>query len=220
MDTFYSLAAFNIFLPGIIAIIRFRAIHRVYRPFLYCLWVGCTNEVLSHFLILNGQYTLVNNNVYVLLESLFLVWLFRELGTLRQRGQVPALVLLLAGAWVAETFIFGSLTLYSRMFRIFYSFVVVFLSINTINKMLFSHRRRLISDATFLLCLSFIIFFTYKALIGSFALYDALGRTTFLRNLFNIMNLVNFVTNLLYALAVLWMPGKPKYLQPSLSPSA
>lgn len=219
MYSFYLLAPFNIFLPGIIAIIRFRSIHSIYYPFLYCLWVGCFNEALSHFLILNGHYTLVNNNIYVLLESFLLVWLFRELGVIRQKWQFPGLLFVLAGFWVAENFIFGSITLYSRFFRIFYSFVLVFLSINTINKLLFS-RRRLLSDATFLLCLSFIIYFTYKALACSFILSKALERSTFLLNVFHIMSYVNFITNLLYALVVLWMPGKPRYLQPSLSPLA
>jgi hypothetical protein len=218
MKTFYSLADLSIFLPALIGLIRFRAIHRVYYPFLFCQWVGCVNEVLSHFLIILGHYTLVNNNIYVLFESFFLVWFFRELGVFRKQWQFPVLLLALAGVWVAENLIFGSISLYSRLFRIFYSFVLVFLSITTINKMLFSNRRRLLGDATFLLCLSFIIYFTYKALTCSFTFYDNLGGTLFLRNISRIMIYVNFVTNLLYALAVLWMPRKTKYLQPSLLP--
>ena len=219
MNLFYSLAPFSIFLATIIALFRFRVIHPMFYPFIFCQWVGAANEVFSHFLILNGQYTIINSNIYVLVESFFLVWLFRELGTIRSKRSFVALLLLLTGVWLAENVVFGSVVLYSRFFRIFYSFVIVFLSINTINKMIFS-QRRLLRDACFLLCLAFIIYFTYKALACSFVLSKELERTTFLLYIFHIMTYVNFITNLLYALVVLWMPGKPNYSQLSLSPSA
>lgn len=219
MNVFFSLAPFSIFLAAAIAIFRFRAIHPMFYPFIYCQWVGAANEIFSHFLILSGQYTIINGNLYVLVESFFLVWLFREMGTIRSKAPFGALLLLLAGVWLAENVVFGSLTHYSRFFRIFYSFVIVFLSINTVNKMIFS-QRRLLRDARFLLCLAFIIYFTYKALACSFVLSKELERTTFLLYMFHIMGYVNFVTNLLYALVVLWMPGKPNYSQLSLSPLA
>lgn len=220
MRTFYILAAASVFLPALIALFKFRQIHKSYHPFIFCLWVGSAAEIISFILVINKRSNHINNNIYVFLEACLLTWFFKEAGLFRKKWLFPALLGLLVSVWIAENFIFSTLTHYSAYFRIIASFLVVFFSIGIINKMLFSNRRHLFGDATFLLCLSFIIYFTYKALIQAFVIYGVSGSNSFLLNIHIIMIYVNLATNLLYALAVLWMLRKPRYLPLSLLPSA
>ena len=207
-------------MPSIIAMVRFRLIHKRYYPFIFSLWLGCLSETISYVLVFNKQPTHVHNNIYILLEAILLTWYFKEEGLFRKKGLFPLLLALLTGSWLAENFLFSSVTHFSAWSSIFLSFLVVFFSISTINKSLFSNRRHLLGDATFILCSCFIVFYTYKALVYAFVLYGATGSDQFLLNLFIIMVYINLITNLLFALAVLWMPRKVKYLQLSLLPSA
>src|SRR5688500_6803339 len=68
-----------ILIAGVIAIVRFRKINRVYYPFLYLIWLGCINELLGTILLKLGHGAAVNNNIYVLAEALLLLWFFRNI---------------------------------------------------------------------------------------------------------------------------------------------
>jgi len=69
-------------------------------------------------------------------------------------------------------------------------------------------------DAVFILCTGFIIYFTFKALIQAFAIYGFSRGNSFLLNIYIIMIYLNFLVNLLYLYAVLWIPTKIKYSMP------
>ncbi|MFL5740654.1 MAG: hypothetical protein ACJ75B_10585 [Flavisolibacter sp.] len=213
---YYVVISFSlsILIAAIIALVRFKSISRVYYPFIYCLWIGSVNEILAVILEQRGMHTLMTNNIYVLLESLLLVWLFKNLSLFRYR---PKLYYLLIGlficGWIAENFVFDSITHNCIYFRIGYSFVVVFMSIHVLNGIITYNDKKLLVNATFMLCTAFIIFFTYKILVYAFLIYGSAASMSFIIHLFLIMVYVNLGTNLLYALAVLWMPRKVEYIR-------
>jgi hypothetical protein len=67
----------------------------------------------------------------------------------------------------------------------------------------------------FLICNAFIIYFTFKILVEAFWLYGVNESVNFQAMVFDISSYINVFTNLIYALAVLWMPMKRVFTMPS-----
>ena len=206
---FVAFFSFSIYIAGIISAIRYNKINKAYHPFLYCIWIACGNEIISFTLTRYHNGTSINNNIYVLLESLLLSFLFKNIGAFyRSRLFVTVIGTLIVG-WLLETFVFGSITKPDIYFRVLYSFSIVLLSINTINEIIANNKKR---NATFLLCIAFIIYFTFKVFVYAFWISGL--SSGFLSGLFAIMVYINFLTNLIYAIAVLWMPRKLEFSLP------
>jgi hypothetical protein len=213
----YSVLALCIFIPAIIALIRIKKIDSAFYPFVFFLFAGSLNELLSMLLILNKHQTIVNSNIYVLIEAVLLLCFFKKLGVFDGRKYSFNLLLsFIVLLWLSENFFIGKLTINSTYFRISYSLLLVFLSINVLNSMIFSTRKQLSRDALFLILVSFIIYFSCKALIQAFVIYGINRSSSFLLNIYIIMIYVNFIINLIYALAVLWIPRKNRFIKPLL----
>jgi hypothetical protein len=152
-----------------------------------------------------GYYTIVSGSIYDLFESIFLLWFFRELGTIKNKKFFYSLILLFILAWSAEVIFITHLTkTFIRYFNAVYYLCVVLLSIRTINNLLFTERA-LSKNPTFLICIGMIIFFTYGAISKMFWLFDVEISTSFTHSVQSIFMIINFLSNLIYALAVLWM---------------
>lgn len=211
---FYLVTAFNfsILMPGILAAILFKEMDKRYYPFIVCLWIGCFNEVLSLWLIHIKMQTLVNSNIYVLVEALLLLSYFRSAGMIKQGKKFYFVLALIMLCWIAENFIFGSILLNSTYFRIFASLLIVGLSLQFVGEIIFNTRQNILKNADFILCACFIVYFSFKALIQSFVIYGSTRNIYFLMKIYNIMLYINLGVNLLYILAVLWMPRKVKFI--------
>jgi glucose uptake protein GlcU len=166
-------------------------------------------------LIINKHQNLANNNVYVLIESLLLTNFLKRNGAFDKKWSYWLVTGLLLCTWVLEVFVFRSITMNATYFRITASLVILICSVSLLSKVVFSEEKYLHRNALFLLLLSFIIYFTFKALIQAFAIYGFNASMPFLFNLYVIMIYVNLGINLVYALAVLYMPAKTRYLQQS-----
>ena len=207
--------SFSIFIAGIIALIRFKKINKVYYPFLYCIWVACINELVNFLLYNQGYSTYINNNIYAFLESLLIVSLFRNLGFFHKGSYLFNCILIsFIVAWVLEVFVLKKITSFCVYFSIYYSFIIVLMSISTINALIVRSTKGVFRNATFLLCIGFIIYFTYQVLIYAFWIYGIQSSNGFLLNVFSIMIYINLLANLIYALSVLWMPRKLEFTLP------
>lgn len=196
----------SILVAGIIGIVRFAKIDNKHKPFIYLIWIGCINEGLSIYLAFNGHHTIVNGVIYDLCESLFLLWFFKNLGVFKSRRYLfYFLGSLFVVIWIVETFLknrFG--TSFTYYFNVAYYFVVVLLSIRVINNLLFTEKE-LLKNSTFLICVGLIIFFTYGIISRMFWLYGLKNSTAFVMNVQSIYMLINVLSNLIYALAVMYM---------------
>jgi hypothetical protein len=217
---FYLALNLSIFIPGIVALYRYRSIERSYYPFIYCLWLGCLNETISTYLIFNYHQTLINNNIYVLTESILLLWFFYRTRLSVNKNIFYLLAGVFLAIWISENFIFRSINVNSTYFRIFYSFVIVLLSINTINQNIFTKKSSLLTDPAFIICTGFIIYFTYKVVVQAFAIYGFSRQSSFLLNIYIIMYYINFTVNIIYTIAIIWMRRKIKYSFQSLLQSS
>jgi hypothetical protein len=202
----------SIFIAGVIALIRFGRIGRVYYPFIFLIWLGCINETISYILVFNNMYNVVNGVIYDLLESLLLLWFFNNLGVFEgKKWLLYFFIPLFIGTWSYESFFaenFGhSLNTY---FNIVYSFSIVLLSISAINDVLF-REKELVKNSIFLACTGILIFFTYKTVTEAFTLFGLSESMEFGINVFIIQCFINLFCNLIYAIAITWMNKKDAF---------
>jgi hypothetical protein len=221
MTPLNALWGFSILIAAIIAIVRFHKISKLYWPFILCVWIASANEVLSYVLAINGYYTSVNNNIYVLTEALLFFMFFKNMGIFEK---IPgAFKIIMAGMiflWLWENGVQGKITYVSSLFRIVYSFCIVLMSITVINKLMIldvyklpeMDSRGILRNPVFLICVGAIVFFTFKMLVEIFWFYGLNHSDTFRMELYDILIYINLVVNGIYALAVLWMLPKQKYI--------
>ncbi len=200
---------FSILVAGLIAVIRYGKIHKSYRPVIYCVWVACFNEIISFVLAKNGYYTVINNNIYVLIEALLIIHFFNNIRVFKKNKVLFIIIFsCLILIWFLDNQFLKRITSVSSYFRILSSFVIVLLSIISLNNLLLTTRKNLIQNSVFLLCVGFIIYFTYKILVEVFWLYGLNVGRDFQLVIYRILSYINLFTNLVYALAILWMPRK------------
>ncbi len=207
----------SICIAAIIAWRRFRNIHRAFRPFIYCIWTATANEIIGYSLVPIIHNNLPTGNVYVLVESFLIIWQFKKWGLFARYKKIfPVLLIFLGLAWITENLVFSSINALSSYYRIIYSFIIVLLSISLLNRHIMRQKTMLLKEPVTLICLGFIIFFTYKVLMEAFYVYGAKAdqNHTFAIKLYFIFSYINLFCNLIYALAVLWMPAKLRFSLP------
>lgn len=208
--------SFSIAIAVLISWIRFKKINPTYYPFIFCLWLGLLNEILSYIFSILTHSNALNNNIYVLLESLLITWQFHSWKLFARHNTLFIVILcLLLGTWFVDNFIISKISHFSSYFRMVYSFIIVLMSISVLNMLLATERKSIITNPVFLICVSFIIFYTYKILVEAFWVYGLNSSKEFRLNVYGILLFINVFTNLVYALAVLWMPTKQRFTLPS-----
>ena len=212
---FVLILNYSILLVGIIGIIRFPEIGKSYYPFIFLVWIGCLNEMISHWLLTHGHYNIININIYMLLEALLLLQFLKNISV--QKGfkiVYHILFLLFCLSWVFESFILNSFgAAFNSYFTVIYSFLIVILSINTINNILI-REKHVLRNSKFLILIGIIIFFTYRIITEIFTFYGIESSANFLTKVYAIMVWINMLTNLIYALAILWMQKKQVFTLP------
>jgi hypothetical protein len=215
---FYLILVFSasVFIPGIIGLIRFQKMDTHYYPFLYFIWAGCVNEAISIALAMKSMSNYINSNIYVLLAAFFLTWFFKEQRLFdRYKGAFFLMLFTFITVWLIEVFLWKGIKEISSYFRIVFSLGVVFMSIRMINTILVSGNQKILQNALFLLCLLFTFYFTYKVIVEAFWMYGLKSSTSFQLLIWNISVYVNLFTNLIYAVAILWIPRKQLSILPS-----
>ncbi|HEU5051884.1 MAG TPA: hypothetical protein VFT78_02160 [Hanamia sp.] len=215
-----TLLGFSILPAGLIALARFNKWSMPYLPFLLCVWLACINELLSYILWRNHYYTSVNNNLYVLAEAILFLVFFRNMQVFEKRPQVfPMLLLFLVILWSWENIGLGKIIAVSSWFRIAYSFLTVVLSIALINRLIYrviyepwlSGERSIFLNPEFLIAAGAIIFFTFKMVVELFWWYGINHSAALRTNLYHIMMYINVIANIIYTLAIVWIPRKQPY---------
>jgi len=182
-----------------------------YQPFIFILCLDILNLTLSVILSETIRNNAVNSNIYVLLESLLYLWLFKNWGAFYKRSTLfYSLGVLLIAVWIFDNLVQNHLTTTNSLFRIVLSFLLIFLSIEQINKLIANARKNLLFNSAFLICCGVIIYFSYKATTEVFYLIRLKASIRFYINISTIMVFVNCFVNLIFAWAVLWIPKKQK----------
>lgn len=211
--TLVRVFAYSIALAAVIGIIRCRQIDPVYYPFLFLIWLGLFNEGLSHFLTWKGYHNTINSNIFALAESLLITWFFKRLGLFdRKPLTFYVLSIFFILAWLIDNFR-SNFSHVSSYFIICFSFAISLMSVSMINMLIAKTKKLLIRNATFLICLGFITYYTYSVLVEIFFLYGLEESSKeFSKSVYRILIWINLVVNLIYALAILWAPRRHGYL--------
>ncbi len=201
--------SFTILIPGLFSLVRYAHIHRSYYPFLYLIWLGCINELLSFILVMNRINSSINSNIYVLAASLLIVYFLKRQNAFKNfKHLFWAIINGLIILWVIENIILGKLTSVSVFFRIIFALIIVLLSITLINNSISNVRKNILTNSEFLISTAFIISFTFKILVETFWLYGLNSSPNFQIFVYDIMIYINVLCNLFYSFAILWMPKK------------
>lgn len=210
--TITLILAFSILIPAIIGLFRFAQIQDIYRPFIFLLWIGCATEVLSVYFAYRYRNNLAISTIYTLSESLLLLWFFTKLGVFKNRKR-PVYILgsVFVIIWIIDNFSTGAFgSRFSFYFDTIYAVVIVLLSVKAINSVLFTEKK-IIKNPTFLICTALVIFFTYQIIQRMFGLFGLKDSFEFRSSVQRILQLVNFFTNIIFALAVLAMRKKKPF---------
>jgi len=215
-ETLVLVSSFSLVFAAVIGWIRFKKINPAYYPFLLCLWIGLVNEIISFIVIRNGKSNALNSNIYVLVESVLITWQFKKWGIFeRHKNIFYLLILIFLLVWITENFIVSKINYFSSYFRIVYSSALTLLSINQLNALLIREKKNILNNSVFLICVGFVLYYTYKVLVEAFWLYGLNNSRDFRNNIYLILAYINLVANLIYAVAVLWMPTKHRFSLPS-----
>lgn len=199
-------------IPAILGVIRQHQDMRTYRPFFIFLLLGWLNEIVSTIVIHYGMSNAVNSNIYVLAEFLCILLLFRNWGTSPKRFTVYRIVaIMITSFWIADNIVVNSITETNAVYRLCYSLVLVFFSVDQINHVVFMERTEILRNSKFIICSGFLLFFTFKALMESFYVFELGLSIKFHQRFMMVMVIVNVLVNLIYSIAILWMPRKQNF---------
>ena len=217
MDLYHVgiIIGYSIAIPASIGLIRFSKINEAYRPFIYYCLLDMLNHSLSYILIEAYHSNTINSNIFVLIEAILFVVLFRNWGIFKSKPLMFYVTLAMLGlVWIIDNLVWHELGSINSFFRIVYSFILVFLSIQQMNVLIASAKKNLLYNSIFLICCGLIIYYSYKATIEVFFFIQLNASVSFYSNIFTILVLANLFVNLIFAWAVLWIPKKPKFISP------
>lgn len=206
------LFSYSILLTGLVAFICFSNIPKPYYPFIFLIWIGCINEMLSHWLLTHNRNNIINSNIYSLIESICFLWFFKNLRTFdKMKVLFHTLLILFCVSWIFESFILHTFgTGFNSYFTVIYSFPLVILSIHTINTILLTENE-ILRNSKFLIAIGIIVYFTYSVITEVFWFYGHKISAAFFTKVYAIMIWINMVTNFVYALAILWMKKRQAF---------
>ncbi|MBN8782733.1 MAG: hypothetical protein ABS85_15725 [Sphingobacteriales bacterium SCN 48-20] len=209
----HTLFSLSIAIGVVIGWVRFRKTDPAFLPFLLLLTAGLLNELTGLFVMLRGQNNSVNYNIYSLAEPILITWQFHRWKLFNGRNWLYFLLQsTYVLVWAAEYALATESHLFNSYFQILYSFAIVVMSIMMINRLLFSVTRSLFTDATFLICMGLVLYFLYAILLEAFWLYGLNKSRVFQLRIYYLMSYINLFTNIIFALATLWMPLKRRYI--------
>jgi len=210
--TLVEILSFSIGIAAIAGLVRFRQLDQAYYSFIILMWAGLLNEIISTISIAKFNSNAISSNIYVLLESILILSFFQQQELFKKRRMLyPLLTVLFIVCWCVENLIVTGIDRFGSYFRILYSFVIVLMSIHLINNVILEDKKMLLRNPVFLIMIGFIAFFAYKILIEIFWVYGLNASRDFRVQVYRILTYINVTVNLIYAISILWMPGKREY---------
>ncbi len=207
-----DLLSYVIVFAAVAGIVRFKRILKEYRPFVYLVWIALANEIISTLTIYAFRSNVANSNIYILAEYIMILWLFMRWDNLKRKRFYWLLLTGGSFLWVIDNCIVHRLGITNSFSRIFYSLVFVYLSVEVVNTIIFYPVSNLFLNAKFLICIAFIIYYSYRGVFEIFFFLQIRMSNAFYVHLFRILVSVNFVANLIYFFSMICIPKKQKFI--------
>lgn len=202
----------TVLIPLIMGLLRVNQVRGSYQPFLVFLLLAFTAEVVSYLSAKLTRSNMLSSNIYTLLEAGLILYQFHAWGFLKKR---PRLLMVLVGAyllvWGWENIAMGQLTdNFCSYFVVLYSLVTVLLCINEINSLIASWSGNLFTHARFLICMGLIVIGVYSLITEGTMLIDP-ENSFVINKIFTLYIFINAFVNIVYAIAVYFMPVRDDY---------
>ncbi|HTL09641.1 MAG TPA: hypothetical protein VL307_15320 [Chitinophagaceae bacterium] len=205
------LLSMSILIPLSIGIVRWKVIDNSYYPFLYNL---VTVLLVELFIKMQTTEAAVNKtiNIFSLIDFCLFAWLFHNWGLFnRNKKAILAIVLGALPVWAGITFFLSGFSHINNAFLLLYSAALIFFSVTTFNKIVVQQRINIFTNARFWICIGIIIFYSFFILTRATDISTGVFKhvsKSFKDNLQLINTYSNLFVNLLYAVAVIWIPRK------------
>ncbi len=205
------LSACSIVPPLIAVMVRLNRMKGKYLPFAILFGVAFLNESFSLITEHFGNSNSINGNIYVLIEFWVIGSIFKRIAETHSNKFLLATLTFGTIIWLTDNFIVNSLTTNNSLFRMVASFLIVYLSVDKINQVIFSGGFVRISNSDLLLSSGFLTYFTYKAFVEAFHLFPAHMDKSFYIILWLVLGIINIIVNLLFTIAILCIRPKNPY---------
>lgn len=182
-----------------------------FRPILYCLILGLLNEICSTLVIENGGSNALNNSIYCLLEALLILTQFKRWGLFEKFEWIySVLIIAILLGWTAENHNWQRLNTFLPFFRCGSGIMVLAMSIVQINKMIAGHEGSLLRNSCIIFCWGFCFSSSISILLEVFLYYETTASILLKDAVFKASITGNVVANIIYLIATIWIPGKPR----------
>ncbi len=188
-----------------------KSIDQLFLPFAVFTCLAFLGDVVIKLVIASGQHSAVYANCYVLIEFPVFLWMYYTWSSRKNASLFIALFLVGLFVWAYDNFIFSSITITTSVYRIYYSMVLIFCSVNQINKIIFSDQDNIWKDTIFIVSVVSIVYYSFRAFIESMFFFQAEMSNQFMRDVYLIMMFVNFFSHLIYTLAILCIPARKEF---------
>ncbi len=197
----------SIFIPAIIALFKFKKSDYKDRFFYYFIFISAGLDILLRYLKAVYKNNLVVFNIFALTDLVFLVLAFYTWGLFQKKKHIVYWIIgVFSVFWIIEHLILSSVLRPNPYSRVFSSIIITLLSINMISKSLIMDKQVFYKNYKFLAALGAFLLYSNIAAISFFWFNTNAIFTGKFQNLLNIsQEITNLCTNLLYALALLWM---------------
>lgn len=188
---------------------RYKNADPSYRPFIYLIFISLINELLVGLYLndLPRNIQTLNWKLFNLIQWVLLLVQFHYWGRLKRYKYLFMIILSVSLAgWVFENFVYSNIYAFNPVFLISYSFVLVLLSINTINSTVAEQNQSLGKNGLFFICIGLVIFFIYTIIVFLFLALDIKSETVLMKKIFNIHVYVNAITNIIFAVGIYYIP--------------
>lgn len=215
-STVRFILSLSIGIAVIIGIVRFRRIDPSYYPFIYRNIIVLVVEILNWILTKTGHPDafILLLNIFSYIDFFLFLWLFHNWGLFnRRRSTFIAIAGIFFVIWLLENILLTVFFKHNLYFFILYAFALIFFGVNTFNKMVVHERSSIFKNPKFWLCLGIIIFYTFFIVVVTTGLSVFMYNVSkeFRRELQGISVYSNLLVNLLYAVAVIWIPRKKNF---------
>ena len=199
----------SIVIPLIVGVIRIKRLGKMYFPIFLVMIIGFLTEIASFVFI--DTFRTSNAmviKIYSLAECclvLYQLQLWRN--STKDKRLFIFLYVICVLVWIVENIVFLNINAYTPYFRVFYAFVIVLLSINQINSMIFDHEGPLFKNPMFIFCLCFTVLFLYQ-IVYEASFFIGSDKSVVANKIIIGFGYINFVINLVFAYAIYFIGGK------------
>lgn len=211
--TLMVVLSYSIVPAAFAGLLKLRDADEVFHPILAFIILGLVNELVSTLVIRNGHSNALNNNIFSFLQVLLILFQFRRWQLFDEHHFLfKCILIMLVMTWMVQNRSWNNLNLFLPFFRCVSSVIIVIMSIINIIKLTIMYNRHLLKSSEFLFCTAFCIYFSTAILVEVVFYYGA-GTSVELQDaIFKSGSIVNVVTNIIYLIAILWMPMKPRFI--------